>query len=396
MKLEWKTCLRIGVTLLIIAVCIMLLPKLGEFGAILLSAVSPLTIGCVIAYIVNILVSMYERIWFPHAKKKILIKSRRFVCITLSFLTLALVVVLVVSLVLPQFISCIMLLIEKIPAAIKQIVAELDEKHMITDEVVNMLNSIDWKTRFDQLIDVITSGIGDVLNIVIGTVTSVFSGIVTGLIAVIFSIYLLSGKEKLGRQYERLMRRYVKESVVEKLDHVFAVMHDCFTRYIIGQCTEAVILGALCTLGMLALRLPYAAMIGALMSFTALIPIAGAYIGAFVGAFMIVTVSPIKALVFLVFIVILQQLEGNIIYPRVVGSSLRLPGIWVLAAVTVGGGLFGIIGMLIGVPLAATAYRLIGEDVRQKEAEKKASEAQKQTEEALAEAAADIASDTAE
>lgn len=137
----------------------------------------------------------------------------------------------------------------------------------------------------------------------------------------------------------------------------------CFHKYIVGQCTEALILGALCTVGMWIFGFPYATMTGAVIAFTALIPVAGGYIGAAVGAFMIMTVSPMKAILFLVYIVVLQQLEGNLIYPRVVGSSMGLPAIWVLAAVTVGGGVMGIVGMLIGVPLAATLYRLLREDV---------------------------------
>ena len=132
-----------------------------------------------------------------------------------------------------------------------------------------------------------------------------------------------------------------------------------------GQCTEALILGGLCTVGMWILKFPYATMTGAVVAFTALIPVAGGYIGAAVGALMILTVSPVKALLFLVYIVVLQQLEGNLIYPRVVGSSMGLPGIWVLAAVTVGGGVMGIVGMLLGVPLAATEYRIVRQDVRE-------------------------------
>ena len=141
-------------------------------------------------------------------------------------------------------------------------------------------------------------------------------------------------------------------------------MNGSFHSYIVGQCMEAVILGGLCTGGMLLLRLPYAAMIGCLVGFTALIPVAGAYIGAIIGAFMIFTVNPVNAVAFLVYLAILQQVEGNVVYPRVVGSSVGLPGIWVLAAVTIGGGVMGIGGMLLGVPLAATVYRLLQRDVR--------------------------------
>ena len=143
-------------------------------------------------------------------------------------------------------------------------------------------------------------------------------------------------------------------------------MNDSFHKYLVGQCTEALILGGLCTIGMWILKMPYATMTGAVIAFTALIPVAGGYIGAAVGAFMILTVSPIQAVFFLIYIVVLQQLEGNLIYPRVVGSSMGLPGIWVLAAVTVGGGVMGIAGMLIGVPLAATVYRLLQQAVNKK------------------------------
>ena len=147
------------------------------------------------------------------------------------------------------------------------------------------------------------------------------------------------------------------------MEYILSLTDECFHNYIVGQCTEAVILGVLCTIGMLILRLPYAVMIGAVIAFTALIPVAGAYIGGAVGFVLIVTVSPVKAIVFLIYLNVLQQLEGNLIYPRVVGSSLGLPAIWVLAAVTVGGGVMGILGMLLGVPLAAVLYRLLRADV---------------------------------
>ena len=141
------------------------------------------------------------------------------------------------------------------------------------------------------------------------------------------------------------------------------MLDDCFHRFIVGQCTEAVILGVLCIIGMSILRIPYALMIGTLMGFTALIPIVGGLIGAGVGAFLILMESPVKALIFIIFVIILQQVEGNLIYPKVVGSTIGLPGLWVLAAVTVGGGVFGIPGMLVGVPVVATLYRLVREDI---------------------------------
>ena len=209
---------------------------------------------------------------------------------------------------------------------------------------------------------------GGVMSVLLKTLTSLFSGIVTAVVSIIFSIYLLADKERLSSQLDTIMDTYLKDSIHGKIKYVTAILDDCFHRYIVGQCTEAVILGVLCTIGMLILRLPYATMIGALIAFTALIPIAGAYIGAGIGAFLILSQEPIDALIFLIFIVILQQFEGNIIYPRVVGASLGLPSLWVLAAVVVGSGIMGIGGLLIGVPLTAAIYRIITEDVRKRKA----------------------------
>lgn len=164
-----------------------------------------------------------------------------------------------------------------------------------------------------------------------------------------------------------MVQVYVKERTTVRLKKIAKTADDTFSSFIVGQCTEAVVLGVLCTLGMLLCRFPYAPMIGTFVGATALIPVVGAYLGAFVGAFMILTVNPTKALLFILFIIVLQQLEGNLIYPKVVGSSIGLPGIWVLAAVTVGGGIGGVFGMLLGVPAAATLYKLIGKNVREKE-----------------------------
>ena len=363
MKIEWKTCFRVGVSAFLLYLCIHFLPSAAGFVSAVISAASPLIVGCAIAYIVNILMAFYEKHYFPHSAKPLVGKSRRPVCMLFAIITLLAIVSLVIGLIVPQLISCVQLLIAKLPGAIKTVVAALDNWEVIPENIIDILNSVDWQSKLTQIIDVLTSGIGSVMDVVIATVSSVFSGVVTAFIGAIFAVYLLMGKDKLANQCDRLMDRYIKKSWHEKIMHLLKVTNDCFRRYIVGQCTEAVILGLLCTLGMLILRLPYATMIGALIAFTALIPVAGAYIGGIVGAFMIFTVSPVKAVIFVVFLVILQQLEGNIIYPRVVGSSMGLPGIWVLAAVTVGGGIMGVVGMLIGVPIAAALYRLLKEDV---------------------------------
>jgi predicted PurR-regulated permease PerM len=286
----------------------------------------------------------------------------------LAFLTLVAIVALVFGLIIPQLADCIRLIIAELPGFMESAIALAEELKLFSPEVLSSLESIDWNAQIGKVVGVVTSGLGDVLGVVVSALSSVFSFLVTALLSLIFAIYVLSGKEELAGNADRLAKRYMSSSLYGKLCYFLHILDDCFHRYIVGQCTEAVILGALCSIGMAILRLPYALMVGALVAFTALIPVAGAYIGAGVGAFMILTVDPFKAVIFLVFIVVLQQLEGNLIYPKVVGSSMGLPGIWVLAAVTIGGGLAGIVGMLLGVPLAATAYRIIKDDVQKHEA----------------------------
>ena len=373
MKLEWKTCIKIGVSIFVLYLAITYWHAAAGFAALVLGAAAPLFIGGVIAYIVNLLMSFYERHLFGKVKRPKVFKAKRPLCMVLAFITLVAVVALVIGLILPQLVSCIMLVVDYVPQAMDWVVKQLDKLEYVPQSIIDKIASIDWNSQLEKIIGVITSGISDVMSVVISTVSTVIGGVVTAFLSLIFAIYMLLDKEKLGSQFDRIAKKYLNENWYGKLRYVITVLNDCFRKYIVGQCTEAVILGGLCTLGMWMLDLPYAPMIGALVAFTALIPVAGAYIGAGVGAFMILMVSPIKALVFLVFLVVLQQLEGNLIYPRVVGSSMGLPAIWVLAAVTVGGGVMGIGGMLIGVPIAAAIYRILKNDVAgntQKEIEK--------------------------
>lgn len=366
MKIEWKTCFKVGLSIFVLYLCIHYWPAASGLLLRLFSAALPLLLGCALAYVLNILMRFYEKHYFPKSQKALAAKSRRPVCLIAAILTLLAIIALVTGLLVPQLVSCVQLLLAELPSGIAYLLELIEEHHLLSDELLSNLSAIDWKTQLGKILEVVTSGIGNVMDLVLTTVTSVFSVLVTAFLAIIFSVYLLWGKERIGGQVQRLMNRYLPQTFCRKARTVFSVMDECFHSYIVGQCTEALILGLLCMLGMFLFRLPYATMIGTLVAFTALIPVAGAYIGAGVGAFMILTVSPVKALVFLIFILILQQLEGNLIYPRVVGHSIGLPGIWVLAAVTVGGGLFGIPGMLLGVPITATIWKLLKRDMARK------------------------------
>lgn len=367
MKIEWKSCIRLGVTVFATFLAIHYWGSLTGFVGVLFGAASSLIIGCVIAYVLNILMSFYEKYYFPMSQSRAVVKSRRIVCLLGSMLTLVAVVALVIGLVLPELAACVRLLVAEIPLAIDAAVEWLEETGVLatvmTEESVTSLTSIDWQQKMTEVISVLAAGVGGVAQAAVGAVSATVSVVTQFVIGLIFAIYLLFGKETLGNQADRLMNHYLKPVWNEKIRYVVDVFDNSFHRFIVGQCIEAVVLGVLCIVGMTILRFPYAMMIGTLIGFTALIPVAGAYIGAGVGAFMILTVSPMQALIFLVFIVILQQLEGNLIYPKVVGSSIGLPGVWVLAAVTIGGGIMGIPGMLLGVPTAASVYQLIKNDL---------------------------------
>lgn len=321
----------------------------------------PLILGVAVAYVINIIMVRVERIYFPKTKNRFVTASRRGVSIVVSLLLVAGIFSLVARLVLPELGKAFAVIGRNVPIFLEEAAAWLEKNN--AGNTADMLKNVDWNNVMDKVADVVKSGFTSFVNSTLTAVGAVVGSVVNFFIGLIFGIYILSGKEKLHSQVSRIMHAYMKERTVARIRYIYRTANETFSSFIIGQCTEAVILGTLCTIGMLLFRFPYAPMIGAFIGATALIPIVGAYLGAAVGAFMILTVDPLKALLFIIFIVVLQQLEGNLIYPRVVGSSIGLPGIWVLAAVTVGGGLGGIGGMLLGVPVAATAYKLIRNDV---------------------------------
>ncbi|MBR5267559.1 MAG: AI-2E family transporter, partial [Lachnospiraceae bacterium] len=226
--------------------------------------------------------------------------------------------------------------------------------------------NIDWESTIRKALEVVAVGAGGLFSSVVTVIGSLFGTMAQFIIGTIFAIYILSSKETLAEKTDNLMKAYMKPTTREKILYVAGTVHETFSAFIVGQCMEAVIIGSLCAVGMMVLKMPYAVMTGTVVGVTALIPVVGAYIGAIIGAFMVFTVNPMQAVIFIVFLLILQQLEGNLIYPKVVGSSIGLPGMWVLAAVTIGGGVFGIGGMLLGVPLTASLYKLLEADVEKR------------------------------
>ena len=219
----------------------------------------------------------------------------------------------------------------------------------------------------DSVVNFLKNGMGNMLSSTFTVASGIVSGTVNGFIALVFSVYILAQKEKLGEQFKRVLRAYTSQRINDGVLHVCTLLYRNFSNFIIGQCTEAVILGLMFIVSMTIFRFDYAVMIGVLIAFTALIPIVGAFLGCFVGAFVMLVDDPVKAIWFVVLFIVLQQIEGNLIYPHVVGNSVGLPSIWVLAAVTIGGSLMGIFGMLVFIPLLSTVYMLLRENVNRRE-----------------------------
>ena len=363
MKLTWNDCFRAGVTVLLLFLAITYWQSAMNILGLFVSAAAPLLIGCLIAYITNILMSFYEsRIAAAGSSRKWL-QVRRPVCILLAFLSAVLVIYLIFAMIIPQLVSCFGVLASALPDAMNAAYEWLDERFEISALVNEWSLTLpqskeEWGALIQKIAKPILAGMGGVMTAAVSMTSSVIGNIVTFFMALLFAVHLLLNKEKLQGQFKRLFEKLLGRRI-NGACHVLNVANKSFRGYIVGQCIEALILGTLCALGMLILRLPYALMIGALVGVLALIPIAGAYIAAAIGAIMIFSVSPVKAVIFLIFLVILQQIEGNLIYPHTVGSTLQLPGIWVLAAVLIGGGVMGIPGMMISVPLMATAYQLL-------------------------------------
>ena len=367
MNITWKNCFRIGVSIFALYLCIFYWSPVSAFLIKLISATTPIIVGLFIAYVLNLIMSAYEKCFKKLSDKNIFKKASRIICIVAAILTLLCIIALVVYLVVPELVHCVSLLISEMPKYIKDLLTSDWIHAVLPESVITELNNLEWSSIINTGFEFISEGLGSAANAVIKTMTSVVSGTVTTFIGIFFSVYILLQKEKLSNQMVRIADNYLPSKIHSKLSHILSELNACFRRYIVGQCTEALILGTLCTLGMLIFRFPHPVMIGVLIGFTALIPIVGAYIGGAIGAIIILTQSPIKALLFIVFLIVLQTLEGNFIYPKVVGESIGLPAIWVLAAITVGGALFGVVGMLIGVPLTATIYRLWREDLYYRE-----------------------------
>ena len=383
MNLDRENVRKIRGIILFTGVVVLALIKfdlLWETLVLIWEILQPVVVGGMMAFVANLPMTFFEKKVLgklgkkrKHAPAEGYVSSlRRGFSILLAYLVVVLLITLVSAAVIPQLIATVAVIAEKAPAffqnALLQIQRLLENNPKLLAYINEFdLQKLDWNSIMDSVVNFLKNGMGNMLSSTFTVASGIVSGTVNGFIALVFSVYILAQKEKLGEQFKRVLRAYTSQRINDGVLHVCTLLYRNFSNFIIGQCTEAVILGLMFIVSMTIFRFDYAVMIGVLIAFTALIPIVGAFVGCFVGAFVMLVDDPVKAIWFVVLFIVLQQIEGNLIYPHVVGNSVGLPSIWVLAAVTIGGSLMGIFGMLVFIPLLSTVYMLLRENVNRRE-----------------------------
>ncbi len=338
---------------------------------VVIGMLSPFLVGGAIAFVLQLPTGFIERKLFGKWRNEKAAGVKRGLSILLAILFVLSLLIFVILIVVPQLGRTLMELGTEISIFMKELIVKLEElvkQYPELQDSVVALESIrvDWNSVISYVTNFVKTGVLSMVSTTVGIGGSLAGLLFDGVISLVFAIYILAGKEKLARQTKKLLQAYLSENAYQKTLKVLALCNQNFSKFISGQCLEAVILGTMFVVCMSIFDMPYALLVGVLIAFTALIPIVGAFIGCAIGAFLILMVSPIKAVGFVAMFLVLQQLEGNLIYPRVVGNSVGLPAIWVLVAVSVGGSMFGVVGMLVFIPLMSTLYALLRENVNKR------------------------------
>lgn len=342
-----------------------------EFIKSLFTIISPVIMGIVLAFLFNILMVKYEKLFFKKDLKneKPITGLKRIASISATLLTVFIILALIFMLLIPELFSSMKVLIDNIGNYTEEIKAfgqKVIEENNIFESAYKEFMST-WMDTSKSLGQWFVGASSNILT----TTISIFGSIFNFVLGIVFSIYLLYQKEPILLNVKKTLYAYLPKKKADKISSISNITIKTFTNFVSGQVTEAIILGTLCTLGMLLLKMPYAILIGVVVGVTSLIPIFGAYLGAIPSAFLLLMEDPILAIIFIVFLIILQQIEGNIIYPKVVGKSVGLTGFWILLAVVIGSSLAGVAGVLIGVPLCSVIYYLLRDDVNKRIKQKK-------------------------
>ena len=337
---------------------------LGGIG-VFLRLLTPLFVGIIISFVLNRPYEWLNRLYREKCRLKP--RTAQILAVVTVYLLAFGAIILLICMVVPELIRNLQLF----AASVNQYLLEAQAMLNGFTETFGLppVDLSDFINTVSQYLGTLSSFINEMIPQIVEVTGGFISGVVTAFISIILSVYLLSGKDQLLMQLRRTLKVYLPNRAHAFFGRLYRIVAQVFGDYVAGQCKEAVILGVLCFIGMSLLRLDYAALISTVIAVTALIPMLGAYIGGAVGVVLLLFISPVKALIFLVFLIVLQQVEGNVIYPKVVGRKIGLPGLWVLLGITVGGGLFGIWGMLLAVPIASVVYQVIKKDVKKREEE---------------------------
>ena len=345
----------------IVIVCLWKYEVVFEVLEFVINILLPFIIGGAIAFVLNVPMNFFQRHLFPKENAKL----EKPICLIITLVSVIGVIVLVMVFVIPQLKTTFMNLGQSIQNFIPKIQEWAHIWFSDNKDIMDVVNNLkfDWNKIMNAGFSFFKSGAGSVLDSTIAAAKGIVEFFTTFFIAFVFAIYILLQKEKLNIQTRKVLFAFVRKGRAEAILEVCSLTYSTFSSFLTGQCVEAVILGSMFVAVMGIFKLPYALLVGILIAFTALIPIFGAFIGCAVGAFLIFMVDPMKALMFIVLFLVLQQIEGNFIYPHVVGNSVGLPSMWVLAAVSIGGSLMGVVGMLIFIPLVSVIYALFREVV---------------------------------
>ena len=339
---------------------------------------APFALGAGLAFIVNVPMRAIEN-RLSKIKKPTL---RRVIAVLLTFIAVALILFLVVQLLLPQLVTTVETLIAKMPGFAVRVWNWVNDFLNANPEVMEWVEvntdfeQMDWMSYVEKLLAWVSDSISGIVGGTFSAIGSVFTAVFNGVIALVFALYCLFRKEILARQGRRLLYAFLPEHICDETVRILRLTASTFSNFISGQCLEAVILGAMFAVAMLIFRMPYVPLVSVLVAITALVPIVGAFVGCGLGAFFILVDDPIKAVWFVIMFLVIQQIEGNVVYPKVVGSSVGLPGMWVLLAVALGGKLMGVAGMFIMIPLVSVIYTLLRE-ITDKRLEKRGIDADK-------------------
>ena len=337
--------------------------RVKEAWAVVSEIFSPFVLGGVLAFILNVPMRAFEK-WFQFIKGE---KMRRLAAIFATVLAIVIVIAGVVMLLIPQIEETLDMLLAQLPGFFDRVYLEVmdfleDRPELMAWVAENIgLEKLNWSGILEKTADWFGNSLKTIFAGAVSAVTSVFGVAFNTIVGIVFAFYCLARKETLARQARKVIYAIAKEHIADEVVRILRMLNSAFSNFLTGQCLEAVILGLLFVPAMAIAKMPYIPLICVLIAVTALVPLVGAFVGCILGAFFILVSNPMQAVVFVIMFLAIQQFEGNVIYPRVVGESIGLPGMWVLLAVAIGGGLLGVVGMFLMVPLASVIYTLIRE-----------------------------------